>query len=96
MSQQSVGRAIREVATLIYENLAAQWIQFPNADRKLVIKRSIMQKFQFPGVVGFIDGTHINILKPTEEEHNYLNRKGYHSKNVQIVSNQKRLYLYNF
>lgn len=44
-----------------------------------------MHRFQFPGVIGAIDGTHIAILKPREEAHNFLNRKGYYSINVQII-----------
>lgn len=39
----------------------------------------------FPGGVGAIDGTHVAILKQRAEEHNFINRKGYHSINVQIV-----------
>lgn len=44
-----------------------------------------MQKFGFPGVIGCIDGTHIAILKPSTEPHNFMNRKGYHSLNVQAI-----------
>lgn len=44
-----------------------------------------MNRFHFPGIVGVIDGTHIAILKPREEEHAYINRKGFHSLNAQIV-----------
>lgn len=36
-------------------------------------------------LIGAIDGTHIAILKPSAEEHNFINRKGYHSINVQII-----------
>lgn len=44
-----------------------------------------MEKAGFPSVIGCIDCTHIAILGPSHEEHNYINRKGYHSKNVQII-----------
>lgn len=41
----------------------------------------------FPGVIGAIDCTHIRIKRPKREvESCYYNRKGYHSKNVQLVS----------
>jgi hypothetical protein len=36
------------------------------------------------GVVGFIDGTHIRIVRPQNHEKNYVNRKNYHSLNVQV------------
>ncbi|XP_053389553.1 putative nuclease HARBI1 [Mercenaria mercenaria] len=39
----------------------------------------------FPKVVGVIDGTHIKILAPSEEEDIFVNRKGYRSINVQVV-----------
>lgn len=46
--------------------------------------------YGFPGVVGSIDCTHIAIIAPKKEdplypEEVYVNRKGYHSINVQLV-----------
>lgn len=52
-------------------------------------KENFMNRFNFPGVIGAIDGTHIAILKPTTEEHNFINRKGFHSINVQVICNDK-------
>lgn len=45
----------------------------------------------FPGVVGCIDCTHIAIVPPNNQnveipEYIYVNRKGYHSLNVQLVN----------
>lgn len=47
---------------------------------------SFWEKHQFPGVIGLIDGTHVALV-PLEaaREHNFINRKGYHSLNVMIV-----------
>ncbi|XP_045129081.1 putative nuclease HARBI1 [Portunus trituberculatus] len=39
----------------------------------------------FPGVVGVIDGTHVRIVAPKDDEYAYVNRKRYHSINVQVV-----------
>lgn len=42
-----------------------------------------------PGVIGCVDCTHIAITRPGGDdehpEHIYVNRKGYHSINVQLV-----------
>ena len=38
----------------------------------------------FPNVVGAVDGTHVKIQAPTKDEDDYVNRKGYHSINVQV------------
>ncbi|XP_046873620.1 putative nuclease HARBI1 [Hypomesus transpacificus] len=39
----------------------------------------------FPNVVGAIDGTHVRLQAPSSDEHLYVNRKGYHSINVQAI-----------
>nr|XP_020463569.1 putative nuclease HARBI1 [Monopterus albus] len=39
----------------------------------------------FPNVVGCIDGTHIPINAPSENEGDYVNRRSIHSINVQII-----------
>ncbi|XP_033995593.1 putative nuclease HARBI1 [Trematomus bernacchii] len=44
-------------------------------------------RYSLPGIVGCIDGTHVRIQAPSEHEYLYVNRKGYHSINVQIVCN---------
>lgn len=49
------------------------------------------EDLNFPGVVGCVDCTHVAIFPPNivdEEypENIYVNRKGYHSINVQLVN----------
>lgn len=39
----------------------------------------------FPGVIGCIDGTHVWITAPHDHEMDFVNRKGYHSINVQVI-----------
>lgn len=48
-----------------------------------------MQERGFPGVVGAIDCTHVAIIAPTTEEHNYLNKKDFHSKNIQVICDHR-------
>ena len=40
----------------------------------------------FPKIIGCVDGTHIEILAPSSEEHEFVNRKGEHSINVMVSS----------
>lgn len=85
MSQTAVHRCVHEV-TQAPANISNQFISLPNTqDKRNFIKNEIMQRWGFPGVVGIIDGFHVAILKPTENEQNYINRKGYHSINSQII-----------
>ena len=50
--------------------------------------REIEAEFQaeggFPGVVGLIDGTHVCIRAPEHEPDAYINRKKFHSLNLQV------------
>ncbi|KAJ8913374.1 hypothetical protein NQ315_008766 [Exocentrus adspersus] len=85
-SQPVVSRSVTEVTNSIINRLADEWIQFPiNVATKNSIKAKFMETKEFPGIIGSIDCFHIAIVAPQEEEHNYLNRKQYHSKNVQVI-----------
>lgn len=44
-------------------------------------------KYTFPCAVGVIDCTHIKIKNPPLHADEYINRKGYHSINVQATCN---------
>lgn len=60
-----------------------------------------MRKFKeasgFPKVIGAIDGTHIKIEAPTENPVDYINRKGYHSIQLQVdYYKNRRMYLIYF
>ncbi|CAF4944112.1 unnamed protein product [Pieris macdunnoughi] len=45
----------------------------------------------FPKVIGAIDGTHIRINGPKQNHADYINRKGFHSIQLQIVCDHKTL-----
>ncbi|XP_049825046.1 putative nuclease HARBI1 [Aethina tumida] len=46
---------------------------------------SFSEKYNFPGVIGCIDCTHVAIFSPKIDEYVFVNRKGYHSINVQLI-----------
>nr|CAH7756742.1 unnamed protein product [Callosobruchus chinensis] len=81
-----MSKAIQEVTSAIMNAMAEQWVRFPRTDGdKNDIKEKFMEATHFPGVIGAVDCTHVEIAQPPVEEHNYINRKGYHSKNIQII-----------
>lgn len=70
------------------------YVQIHIANKLLCLHR-IRNDFEIPNVFGLIDGTHIHVVKqciPAAEEHLYVNRKGFHSLNVQVVSYMKFSY----
>ena len=40
-------------------------------------------------MIGCVDGTHIKIQAPYQNENDFVNRKGFHSINVQAICNHK-------
>lgn len=91
MSQQVLSRCISEVSLLIQDHFHEEWISFPGEQQMARNKIQFFEKCGMPGVIGAIDCTHIAIIAPPDEEHNYINRKGYHSKNVQLICDQDLL-----
>ncbi|KAK3849766.1 hypothetical protein Pcinc_003442 [Petrolisthes cinctipes] len=86
-SQQTVSRVITETLFALSRNeILSQYFKFPvtleNCHTKAV---DFQQIAGFPGVIGTIDGTHVRITAPKEFEAEYVNRKRYHSINVQVV-----------
>ena len=48
----------------------------------------------FPNVIGCVDCTHVKIISPAINEHEFINRKIFHSINVQLICNAN-LYIMN-
>lgn len=86
LSQSSVSVTLSEVLSVIEEKVCPKWILFrqTNADTEAAANYFYGQT-GFPGVIGCVDGTHISIVRPVDNEHLYFNRKGFHSLNTMIV-----------
>ncbi|KAH1028502.1 hypothetical protein HUJ05_001857, partial [Dendroctonus ponderosae] len=98
ISQPCVSRCITEVTdSLNQPNIFNDWVKFPETIQEMeslrrsaevVFRFKFYEKYQFPGVIGLADCTHVAIAAPTGNEypeHIYVNRKHYHSINVQLV-----------
>ncbi|XP_052806261.1 putative nuclease HARBI1 [Mya arenaria] len=87
VSQPTVSRVLTEVINALSSPaLIRQFIKFPGSVEEFRQNAVQMQGIaRFPKVIGAIDGTHINIASPNQHEEIYVNRKGKHSINVQVV-----------
>lgn len=85
IDQSSVSRVIDTVTHILCEK-ASREIKMPTS---AVDSNRTVQDFRrianFPRVIGAIDGTHIRIKAPHENEEVFVNRKQFHSLNVQVV-----------
>ncbi|KAF9797228.1 hypothetical protein SFRURICE_006210, partial [Spodoptera frugiperda] len=86
LPQRTASRCIRQVVEALNSNYMLKNIQFPQTQQERSrIRQEFQRKFNLPGVIGCIDCTHIAIVKPHQDEHQFFNRKGYHSLNVQMI-----------
>ena len=88
MSQSSISRCIHRVTDVINDLIFRQWVQFPMTPeaRQLAREAFANARQPFAGAIGAIDCTHVAILAPEDHEEAYINHKGYHSLNVQMVT----------
>ncbi|XP_052790083.1 putative nuclease HARBI1 [Mya arenaria] len=84
VSRSAVGKAIHAVSVIL-AGLLNRYVKFPTGLEIESVKRKFYSVAGFPNVVGAVDGTHVKIQAPPDNEADYVNRKGYHSLNVQMV-----------
>lgn len=83
VSKSTVSRVFDETVKAICE----LYPEYVSSD--LLMKRDGRKWFEdngLPRVCGCVDGTHVKILSPKDFEEEFVNRKGYHSLNVQLVT----------
>ena len=83
--KSTVSKSIHGVSAALCK-IAPQIIKWPvTREEKEANKQGFYNFASFPGVVGAVDGTHIRIQGPSQHEYTYVNRRGYHSLNVQAI-----------
>lgn len=82
-----MSRYVETYSAIIAQYLAPVYIRFPQNDfERNVIKTKFFQHYEFPGILGIIDCTQVAITAVSlQTENRYVNRKGFHSINTQIV-----------
>ncbi|XP_058840877.1 putative nuclease HARBI1 [Topomyia yanbarensis] len=85
MSQSTVHYVTTSVIKEMESAFCKKWIRFKISN---VTKQFFYAKYRIPSVIGCIDGTHIMMLRPQQNEHMFFNRKGKHSINAMIICNE--------
>lgn len=84
-------RTIRRVTQALCD-LAPEFIKWPTGDDATSVMEEFERHSAFPRIIGAIDGTHIAIPAPKEDAQSYVNRKGFHSIQVQAVCTHNLLF----
>uniref|UniRef100_A0A8D8ZAY7 Nuclease HARBI1 n=1 Tax=Cacopsylla melanoneura TaxID=428564 RepID=A0A8D8ZAY7_9HEMI len=87
VSQTSAHDIVQLVVSALLE-LRHRYIGFPPSLHLLEnVKRKFHGIASFPKTIGAVDCTHVRVQYPGGEEgYLYMNRKGYYSKNVQVIA----------
>ena len=87
LSQSSVTRVIQSFTSAVVD-LKDSFIKFPTLAADIHYNQQLFfHDHRIPNVVGLIDGTHVQIIAPVENEDVYVNRCSYHSLNIQVICN---------
>ncbi|XP_021953667.1 putative nuclease HARBI1 [Folsomia candida] len=88
LSQSTTSRIIEQVSKALVRE-SPKIISFPNAAEQTRISTAIHVKSQFANIIGIIDGSHVNLISPSQDERSFVNRKQNHSINVQLICDDK-------
>ena len=86
VGKSTVSMIVREVCQVITKYLGPTYIRLPQTVEEVeYLSSSFLKVHDFPKCIGAIDGTHIPIKQPSENGSDFINRKDFHSLNVQAV-----------
>lgn len=72
--------------------LAPEYIKWPTEEEAHTLAQQFAERSRLPGVIGAIDGCHIPIIAPSEEQNSYINRKSFHSVLLQGICTAKKIF----
>ncbi|XP_030842642.1 putative nuclease HARBI1 [Strongylocentrotus purpuratus] len=93
VSKASVSRVVRDISRVLVRE-ASNYIVFPRDRASLLqVKRGFTDMCGIPNTLGAVDCTHVRIRSPSIDEHLFVNRKGYHSINIQCICDSQMKFL---
>lgn len=90
MAESTACRALHDMLHFIHQYLLDRVIVWPSPQEMTEIKDMYFELKNFTGVVGMIDGSHIQIHQPSERGYDYYNRNSYYSIVLQAVVREDR------
>ena len=89
----TVSTVVRNVCDTITQVMGPQYIKLSQNNREMSdLVRGMENKYGFPQGFGCIDGTHIAIMQPLENPHDYFSYKQKYTINVQAVCDWKGIF----
>lgn len=86
--KSTVSRCVRRVVTAINRIFYFDYVKWPEDEEELHNMKTDFRNIVgggIPAVFGCVDGTHVELKRPSSNEVQYLNRHGNHSLNVMLI-----------
>ena len=84
VSKANISRTIHRVAAA-FARLVPRHVRFHPQRETEAMQVVFHAVANFPNVIGCVDCTHVKIATPAVNEREYVNRKNYHTINVQLI-----------
>ncbi|XP_071492455.1 uncharacterized protein [Diadema antillarum] len=82
-------KIVHEVVAAIISGVYPNYVKWPTDENLRAVLRGFEVYRGMPQCAGAIDGTQIHVTPPSEFQADYLNRKGFHSINLQAVCDHR-------
>lgn len=85
VQESTIGVVIHRVSSAL-SSLLNQFVKFPTSPEEIQqAKHKFYAIARMPNTIAVLDCTHVHIQGPCEREWEFVNRKGRHSINVQLI-----------
>lgn len=93
--KSTVSRALHRVVEAVNSTIYPEVVDWPRDQAQILrIAQDFYDKCGMPSVFGCIDGSHFEIIAPSKDEPQFVNRHGTHSLNGLLVSGPKLRFYY--
>ncbi|KAJ1519237.1 hypothetical protein ONE63_011606 [Megalurothrips usitatus] len=87
----TVHKEVHRIAKIIC-SLKSTFIIWPKANECTIIEQQFRERAGFPGVIGAIDGCHVEIVAPADDQVSYTDRKMNHSIILQGICTASKIF----
>ena len=85
IAPSTVSKCVHQVTSAILQHMWSAYIRLPTVEQGLRSMTAWELQTHIPGIIGAVDGTHIQIRRPSKDGERYFNQKGFYSLNVQGI-----------